>query len=151
MSPWWPLLGLRYYTGTPSPLISWVALQPVWRPGTHVWTLQQGPGCRVHTWVLDIHKNPNIFFIYTLSHNNEWIGLAAFSSLRNGHQDDKPYWGVRKYHSRKSSFVCDVHFFPSHYSFSAVLLTSLCQIIVACFCNFIFKFWSELTCVLYRQ
>ena len=63
MSPWWPLLGLQYYTGTPSPLIYWVSLQPVWRSRTQWWTLHQGPRCRVHSWVLDIHKNQYDFLV----------------------------------------------------------------------------------------
>ena len=64
-------------------------------------------------------------FSYTLSHNNEWWGVAVFSNHCNDYQDDKPYWGDRKCHCRKSFFIYNV--FLVIVNHSAFLLTSLCQ------------------------
>ena len=63
---------------------------------------------------------------HILSHNNEWWGVVVFRNLYNGHQDDKPYWGVRKCHCRKSFFIYDLQCFPSQLLIVVLFFWQVC-------------------------
>ena len=71
-------------------------------------------------------QEPVSFLSYTLLHNNEWWGMAAFSDLCNGHQDDKPFWGVRKCNCRKTFFIYNVQYFPSQLLIIVLFFWQVC-------------------------
>ena len=116
---------------------SWVALQPVWRSSSIGELCSKGLD---QPWVLVIPKNPyhySFTHCHTTMNDEGWLHLvASVMATRRTSPIEESENVIATYHFLYIMYM----FSKSAVHCSAIFLTSLCQVIVVCFCTFFSNF-----------